>query len=814
MENYANSFVALGFVPIGAWIRWDELACRKVFKASSAWQRATLGTYKEFIDGTHNGLAVVTGEASDLIVIDCDLLKDSEKDVRDGVALFKELIDMHEIPENTPIQRSASGGMHYFFSLSKSVEAGLMNTKNCAKLMINNQATSIDVRAEGGCIIVDPTTIQSQKYKFVQPLVDRDAMPTMPDWCIEILNENLPKNTKSTMSMDICRQLSALTLTQAPISTQNIRADDLYKEAKECIEDFLGTEIASKWLKTYGFNFKPRSIVECALCGNTHTNNSYIVKQIIEECFSLKNFSKDCRPKAFNYESHESLRKILREPSVDQPYAMLLNASFRSRDFMLVHAYDLKRDRGRFMCFNGHIWQEISKHRVLCDIADTCGTILDTLLIQVQVPPEMDPECDEAVLIQKQHKQFKRGRAYIEKNTNTKNILEYYRTLYTDEVLESKLDKNPDILVVRNGVIDLQTGELRDGLPSDYMSRQLDIDYLGITASTELIDNFIGDLFNFDNDSVEYLQRLLGYGITGRTDSQVWVMFTGEGSNGKSLLASLLEALLEDWFVTAPYEIFFRGDKRATEGAHSAHLGTIRNARICVKEEAEPKERLNTESLKTITGGSSITMRGAYAKDYETFKPITLPILLCNHRPEVDTTDPAMMRRIVVVPFHNIYTTPDDQKRPHDENNPHHRLRDPEIKNKLLKEHAREQLLTWLVRGAVAWFKNKNLTDQPPVMKRAYQVYNDENDKLQIFIDTSCEIGKDFAINAKLFREMFSSAMQIPIMQTKLAQLMKEKKFMLTRFRINGKMERGYKGLRFIGHTGICEILPDEPENK
>ncbi|KAF9102728.1 hypothetical protein BGX27_010873 [Mortierella sp. AM989] len=306
------------------------------------------------------------------------------------------------------------------------------------------------------------------------------------------------------------------------------------------------------------------------------------------------------------------------------------------------------------------------------------------------------------------------------------------------------------------------------------MSQQLDVLYHGLDAKSDIIDEFIGELFNHDEDSITYLQRPLGYGITERMDSQVWCMFigkgsNGKGSNGKSLLASLLEDLLENWIVTALYEIFFSGDQRAREGSHSTHLGTLKGARICIKEEAEPKDKLNTETLKTVTGGVSITMRGTYAREFETFKPMCLPILLCNHRPEIDITDEAMMQRIAV-------TTPEDPKRPFNHTNPAHRLRNPELKQKLLKQNAREQFL-------------------PPAMLRAFQEYNDENDKLQQFTNNHCDVGVPHSVNAADFRTQYCKIMHTSIMQTKLAELMGEKGFKTGNFRKDGKRERIYSGL-------------------
>ncbi|KAF9176804.1 hypothetical protein BGZ49_005928, partial [Haplosporangium sp. Z 27] len=129
----------------------------------------------------------------------------------------------------------------------------------------------------------------------------------------------------------------------------------------------------------------------------------------------------------------------------------------------------------------------------------------------------------------------------------------------------------------------------------------------------------------------------------------------------------------------------------------------MRGARICVKEEAEPKDELNIETIKIITGESSITSRSLY-KDCETFQPTMLSILICNHKPAINVDDPAMLRRIQVIPFNNIYTTPGDANCPYNPLDPRHRLRDSNVRKKLLTKHSQEQLLVWLVQGAVKWY--------------------------------------------------------------------------------------------------------------
>ncbi|KAF9154127.1 hypothetical protein BGX21_004762 [Mortierella sp. AD011] len=490
----------------------------------------------------------------------------------------------------------------------------------------------------------------------------------------------------------------------------------------------------------------------------------------------MRNYSKNCIPRAFNWDNHPIIRRIIDYPATDLPYSQMLHAVFYDRGYTLVYAYKQGAATGRFLCFDGLLWQELPRNVVAREVETICGTVLDNLLKYIK--PSLG--CKDEVEIQTinmQKAMLKRGRTYISRHSSKNSILDEYRIQHGDNEIESKLDTNPDILVARNGVIDLQTGECRPGIPEDYMATKLDTDYNGLESSTKDIDEFMLDIFDNDTDLISYVQKLLGYGITGHTSEHCWLILTGSGGNGKSLFVGLLEKLLEKWFVTAPYDIFFKSARRAQAGGATPHLGTMRGARICVKEEAEPKDELNIEIIKIISGESPVTSRALYAKDYETFQPTALPILICNHKPAINVDDEAMLRRIMVIPFTNIYTTPEDSSRPYNPLNPRHRLRDPNVRKKLLTKYSQEQLLVWLVQGAVKWYAGEGLGKVPQCMQDAFSAYCLENDKLQEFIEDCCEVSPNYNINAGFFREEFMKYIGRKIQQKDLIDMMKKRGF-------------------------------------
>ncbi|KAF9343079.1 hypothetical protein BGX26_006291, partial [Mortierella sp. AD094] len=150
----AKSFVELGFVPMGVFLH--QQAGEMKIELKPRWERATVGTFRDYCGRKDNGVALITGEVNDLIVISCDPLKDRDG-AGESLAAFEACLQefQHHLPNGTPIQSSASGGKQYFFSLSKSMMKGLNSIKSSNKIKINDYPMIIDIHADGGFVIVD-----------------------------------------------------------------------------------------------------------------------------------------------------------------------------------------------------------------------------------------------------------------------------------------------------------------------------------------------------------------------------------------------------------------------------------------------------------------------------------------------------------------------------------------------------------------------------------------------------------------------------------------------------------------------------------
>ena len=397
----------------------------------------------------------------------------------------------------------------------------------------------------------------------------------------------------------------------------------------------------------------------CTICGCVHTSNSYMCRILVQDCAYVKNYSSSCHVKLLGYRHHPILARILETPTADDPMVLLLQARMQSTGKQLrVSGTDQNR---QFYCFDGDRWARTAEVAVQQELRllsfDVLSSLCRGLAAEIQDARRNGRETAEASA---DLKQFKKAQLFVQKAGSVRSIIDSARMLLWDGELADRLDTDPDLLGVRNGVLELKTGILRRGRPEDYVSTALDLDYAD--CATPDIDAFVGDLFNGDAEAIAYFHRLLGYGITGHTREQVWAIWTGSGSNGKSLLIGLLQTLLAPICVTMPKEVIFESGRRQTDGGPTPHLLPLIGKRLGVREEKEASARLNEELIKQVTGQSRITARGCFDKEYQTFTATHLPILVCNARPPIDTDDQAMLRRIVCVPFKNVYTTHDARR--------------------------------------------------------------------------------------------------------------------------------------------------------
>jgi len=287
-----------------------------------------------------------------------------------------------------------------------------------------------------------------------------------------------------------------------------------------------------------------------------------------------------------------------------------------------------------------------------------------------------------------------------------------------------EFNKDPWKLNVLNGIVDLQSGTLephkRDGLISKLASVEYQED-----KSCPLWKSFLERVLDGDEDLISFVQRAVGYALTGSVREQVFFLLYGTGANGKSTFLETLRALLGDYAQHADFSTFL---VRVNDGPRN-DLARLDGARLVTAQEIENGRRFSESTLKQLTGEDTVTARFLYTENFE-FKPMFKLFLAANHKPIIRGTDLAIWRRVCLIPF--TVTIPEQEQ-------------DKELSAKLRGELP--GILNWVLDGCRQW---QAIGLKPPeAVTDATAMYQSEMDILGQFLAARCIRSKMFQATAK-----------------------------------------------------------------
>lgn len=243
-------------------------------------------------------------------------------------------------------------------------------------------------------------------------------------------------------------------------------------------------------------------------------------------------------------------------------------------------------------------------------------------------------------------------------------------------------DRNPNLLGVRNGVVDLHTAQRLPAHPKHRITRMAGVAY-DPAARCPMFDKFLSQVHP-DEELRRFLQTLIGYGATGHAREQKIYIFVGDGANGKGTFTSLVTEALGTYAAKASTGMLAEQSPDRPRN----DLAAIAGARLVSMSETSRHFGLDEGNLKTITGGDVISARFLHREFFQ-FRPVFTPILDTNHVPSLRETGTAMRRRVKIVPWD--VTIPENQ-------------RDEMLRERLLAELP--GILTWIVRGATRYLES------------------------------------------------------------------------------------------------------------
>lgn len=319
------------------------------------------------------------------------------------------------------------------------------------------------------------------------------------------------------------------------------------------------------------------------------------------------------------------------------------------------------------------------------------------------------------------------------------------------------LDQNNFLLGVPNGVIDLRTSILRESRREDLITKQASVAYHP-NAEAPLFLKFLKRIFDDNQAIIDFLQRAIGYSLTGDTREQCLFFLYGTGANGKSTLLNIFKEILGDYSMQCPAETLMA--KKSVSNVPN-DIARLRGARFVATSEIEDGHRLAESMIKQVTGQDTITARFLFAEHFE-FVPNFKIWLAANHKPIIRGDDHAIWRRIHLLAF--TVTIPLEE-------------RDKNLALKLRDEYP--GILAWAVQGGLKW--QREGIKPPKEVLAATQEYKREMDLIGTWIEECCVIKDNATAKANALYQSYKRWVEdnggIPLSGTMFGLKISEKGF-------------------------------------
>jgi putative DNA primase/helicase len=391
-----------------------------------------------------------------------------------------------------------------------------------------------------------------------------------------------------------------------------------------------------------------------------------------------------------------------------------------------------------WMIYNGYRW-----------IEDTYGALermSKTIIEQIR---------DEALKEEDEKKQ-KVLLGAVSKTGNMRGIKGMIESASSEKVVRissDTFDQNKYLLNFKNGTYDLNENKFKSNKADDYMTK-LVVGAYDPNASCPRWEQFISEVMGENKNLIEFVQRAIGYSLTGSTKEQKMFICYGAGSNGKSLMMEILRNILNDYSRNIAAESLMIKDNKS--GA-SGDIARLKGARFVTAKENKEGRKLDEALIKEATGADTITARYLYKNEFE-FIPEFKLWLATNHKPEITGQDDGIWRRLVLIPF-NVQFTDDNGNK------------DPDLLDKLKTEIP--GIINWCINGCAMWMQEG--LKEPNEVIAAVEEYRSESDSLQQFIDECLVINPNACITNKDLTDLYNRWSGSNITTTKFSLMFKDR---------------------------------------
>jgi putative DNA primase/helicase len=723
-------------------------------------------------------VCIVTGAINGLFVIETDTKEGHPNLEIDGEVSLKQLIAANggEWPDTYRVL-SPSGSTHYYFAWPDDDNITIP-TRSMPNI------PGIDTKGDGG-MVVAPPSVRSLDDNRRYEQIGSDKIKAAPRWLIKLIAEKQAERHVAEPQADIDKLATAMELIpNLPNTEWGIEGETKSRKEWDGWNDLM----MALW-RASGGSHAGFIIAEKFSCKNPKYNNERSKAYLRHSWFkryvktppsrlgagTIFAVANHCAPgwqQKYEQEAITSAFAPIPEvaapksdpdpiiPKPDEPKpeapdsAPLLSEDYLALQFTKAHAETLRyvAPWGKWLIYDGAKWNFDEKLKAFTMARQICRTAAKPI------------------------NKKKEGKAVASAKTRSA-VISLAQSDPVHAASTEQWDVDPWLLNTPNGVIDLRTGRRRDHNAADYMTKICGVTP-GRACPIPLWSGFLATVTANDTDLQSYIQRMLGYALTGITIEHALFFLYGMGANGKGVLMNTVARILNDYHKTASQETFTSSPNER----HPTDLAMLRGARLVTVSETEQGKRWAESRIKTMTGGDPITAR-FMRQDFFEYDPQFKLMISGQHRPGLNSVNEAIRRRFHLLPFNVVIPV---------------KQRDKRLTEKLVKEWP--GILSWMIEGCLEW--QKIGLQPPPIVVAATNAYLAGEDKLSRWIADRCERIQDWQTSSgDLFASWVSWAEENREWvgtQTSFSNALTEAGFEHYRT----ESTRGFKGLR---------VLPVEP---
>ena len=282
------------------------------------------------------------------------------------------------------------------------------------------------------------------------------------------------------------------------------------------------------------------------------------------------------------------------------------------------------------------------------------------------------------------------------------------------KVEDFELDRDNYLFNVEGWTLNLKNGRSKVPNAKDLITKKSRFIYEK-DADCPVWKMFLMQIFNKDLQLIRFIQKAMGYALSGDVSEQCLFILWGTGANGKSTFLNVMLELFGDYALSTGIETFMKKNSE-----QSNDIARLKGMRLVTTSEIEQGRQISESLIKMVTGEDALTARFLYG-EYFSFKPTFKIFMATNHKLKIRGADNGIWRRIKMIPF--TVTIPPEQ-------------RDKNLTEKLIAENS--GILNWLLKGYAMW--KKEGLEEPPAVREANEEYRMDMDSVGTFVTDCLEL--------------------------------------------------------------------------